>query len=309
MIQRATTGRLPPPLSSGDRIQIISPAGPIQVGSLSAAVEFLQNAGYQVDVSAHAYDKDGYLAGSDESRLNDLVDALFDEDIQAIICSRGGYGSQRLLDAIPWESLKNVTPKTFIGFSDIGVLQTGLWLQAGWSSFSGLQAVNGFNSIDETEAKRYFLTILSGHWKGRSGWSKTKPITLAHVSHGICEGVLYPICLSMLVSMIGTPFFPNLSGVILCLEDVGEAPYRIDRLFWQLANSGCCDGLAGLILGEFLSGEESVVDAALQSVAHHFGSFNVPVWRGIPYGHFEDRLTLPFAVNCHIDADGALYYD
>lgn len=302
-------GKKPPSLNKGDRIRIISPAGPITADSLGNTVSFLEVSGYNVDVGAHAFDKQDFLAGSDDFRLNDLVEALFDQSVKAILCSRGGYGSQRLLSRIPWESLINIQPKIFIGFSDIGALQTSLWQKAGWSSYSGLQAANGFNSASNDNAQRQFLSILSKCHNGRFVWPESNAFVLKPLITGGCAGVFYPVCLSILCSLIGTPFQPDLHGVVLCLEDVGEAPYRIDRLFWQLANSDLVDELGGVVLGSFLYGDQSIFDSVAKSAITHLEKFDFPIWTGIPYGHFDDRFTLPFAVNSSIDTEGALYFD
>jgi len=302
-------GKKPPTLKTGDRIRIISPAGPINADSLSNAISFLETSGYRVDVGAHVFDKQDFLAGSDDFRLNDLIEALVDESVKVVLCSRGGYGSQRLLSQIPWESLSNTPPKIFIGFSDIGALQTSLWQKAGWSSFSGLQAANGFNSASNDNAQLQFLSILSKCQTGRLSWPESSAIVLKPLIIGGCTGVFYPVCLSILCSLIGTPFQPDLHGVVICVEDVGEAPYRIDRLFWQLANSGLVDDLAGLVLGSFLYGDQSIFDSAAKSAITHLKKFDFPIWSGLPYGHFDDRITLPFAVNSRIDTEGGIYFD
>ncbi len=305
----SAAGKIPPPLVAGDRIRIVSPAGPISENSLTNSIQFLENAGYRVEVGLHAFDKEHFLAGSDESRLSDLVEALLDKSIRGVICSRGGYGSERLLGQIPWNSIGETPPKFLIGFSDIGALQITLLMRTGWMSFSGLQAANGFNSLTESNARRQFLSVLSGNWHGRLGWDDNNPVDLEPIITGPCRGLFIPICLSILCSLIGTPYLPNLRDSILCLEDVGEAPYRIDRLFWQLANSGVCEGLKGMVLGAFLMDQMNISESASRSAMHHFGNYDIPIWKGIPYGHFDNRMTLPFGAPAQIDANGLVIFE
>lgn len=302
-------GRIPPPIQPGDTIALISPSGYINDDSLQDAAAFLINAGYRVDIGRHVYHKADYLAGSDKNRLSDLNCALQSNEIKAIICSRGGYGSQRLLEYFDWEALRALPPKLFIGFSDLGAFQTPLWLKSNWVSFSGLQAVNGFFGQGQAKGFQQYLNALSGNWRGRLQWNDQNTVTLEPVSPGCCEGLFLPICLSILVSLIGTPYLNKLDGVILCVEDIGEAPYRIDRLFWQLGNSGLCDNLSGIVLGSFIYDEANITDKAVESALLHLGKFHYPIWQGMPYGHFPDRLTLPLGVQADIDNNGSVFFD
>ncbi len=304
-----SAGKNPPLLARGDRIRIISPAGPVAPNSLTNAVSYLEDLGYVVDIGRHAYENDEFLAGSDESRVEDLVEAFTDKKIRAIICSRGGYGSERLLHLVPWDLIRCQSPKIFVGFSDIGAFQTALWHNTGWASFSGLQAVNGFVNPVNTLAKRQFISSISENWRGPLKLDHSNSVILEPVISGEIRGLFLPICLSILTSLIGTSHLPDLKGVILCLEDVGEAPYRIDRLFWQLANSNSCNDLKGVILGTFIMDGQNITESTTKSAKHHLNKFNFPIWQGMPYGHFEDRLTLPFGVNSNVDSNGRVFFE
>ena len=302
-------GKIPPPIQPGDTIALISPSGSIPDDSLKDATTFLTNAGYRVDIGRNAYHKADYLAGSDKNRFDDIDRALQSNEIKAVICSRGGYGSQRLLDFFNWDALSSLPPKLFIGFSDLGAFQTPLWLKSNWVSFSGLQAASGFSGQVQSKGFQQFLDTLSGNWRGRLKWNDQESVTLEPVEPGSCEGLFLPICLSILVSLIGTPYLNKLDGVILCVEDIGEAPYRIDRLFWQLGNSGFCDSLSGIVLGSFIYGKTNITDKAVDSALLHLGKFHYPIWQRIPYGHFPDRLTLPLGVQANIGTNGSVLFE
>jgi muramoyltetrapeptide carboxypeptidase len=296
--------QLPSRLAAGGRIRIVSPAGPVDSERLQQGLDRLRGWGYLVEVAPHALDRDGFLAGSDQDRLSDLTDALLDPAVDAVLCSRGGYGSGRLLDLIDWEKLGNTRCKPFVGFSDLGVFQLNLRDSAGWASYSGLQAANGLGGNPSENALVSFRAALNG----RFHWNSSDCLPLISNTSESVRGEFIPICLSMLVSLIGTPHIPDLSGVILCLEDIEEPPYKLDRLFWQLSSSGILDRLAGLILGVFLKGDSDITANALEAVRRYFGDASYPIYTGLPYGHFDDRPTLPFGVDAEISSDGLLRF-
>lgn len=302
-------GRFPPGLKKGDLIRIISPAGPADSAAVKRGAERLRGWGYRVEIAPNALGRDGYLSGSDAERLTDLLEALFDPAVKGVICSRGGYGSGRLLGDIPWEGVAATPPKPFVGFSDVGVLQVALWARAGWVTYSGLQAAHGLGGDTPDRAAQHISRALEGKLVPELGWSADKPLRLEPVNAGGCRGILLPICLSMLVSLIGTPFLPRLDGLILALEDTAEPPYRIDRMFWQLAASGVCGGIAGILLGAFLLSGQEISDEAGASARRHIGGLGVPIWRGLPYGHLNDRMTLPVGAFAEVQQDGALLID
>ena len=132
-------------------------------------------------------------------------------------------------------------------------------------------------------------------------WEGSKFISLNNQSGETSKGYLLPICLSMLISLIGTEHFPNMSGAVLCLEDVNEPPYRIDRMFWQLSQSRNLDNIAALVLGEFTFDQNSVSQQAVKSVNNHFSDKRFPVYSGLPFGHIENRPTLPVGVEVNIN--------
>ena len=293
---------LPPPVKHGDRLRIISPAGPVETERLTAGVELLKSWGYQVETAPHALFRSGFLAGSDNDRLNDLTATLLDPEIDGVICSRGGYGSVRLFDMIDWDVIAATKPKCFVGFSDISAFQLLLHARCGWSSLSGPQAAIGLSGGVTERSLAHLRGMMDGSWRKLS-WGKDTETRLQNVSGGGAGGVLLPCNLSMLVSLLGTSYMPNLSGAILCLEDLAEPPYKIDRMLWQLSHSDASKELVAIVIGEFTYENSSVSESACQSAFDHFGS-ELPIWWGLPYGHIDDLLTFPVGVDVEIDNDG-----
>lgn len=296
----------PPDLKAGDVIRVVSPAGPAEPERLKRGIRRLESWGYEVSIGRHTLSRSGFLAGNDIDRAEDLIEAFKEPSVDAVFCSRGGYGAQRLFPLIPWDELSELPVKAFIGFSDISALQLVMWDRSDWVSYSGPQVAMGMSG-DVSEASlehlRYMVEgssrkiILPG--KNRE---KLKPVI-----SGSAEGKLIPCCLSMLVSMIGTEYFPDLSGTILCIEDIGEAPYRIDRMLLQLKYAGVLDNINALVLGSFIWNEQNIVQQAAQSAVELFGNYDFAIWQGLAYGHIRDRLTLP--VGCMSKIDNAGFFE
>ena len=211
----------------------------------------------------------------------------------------------RLMDRIPWEELSGREPRAFVGFSDISAFQLTLWSRCGWVSFSGPQVVNGLGGSITGRTAEHLKGMLDGSGR-RMIWPSGDPVVLRPLRKGEAGGVLAPCCLSMLVSLVGTGYLPDLTGAVLCLEDIGEPAYRIDRMCWQLAASGVLKGLAALLLGSFTLNGGEAVEEIDRIVLDHFGGGGFPIWSGLPYGHIDDRLTLPVGAAAVIESDGVL---
>lgn len=291
--------RWPKALKAGDRIGIVSPAGPADAEYVRHGKAILESWGYEVEIAPHALDREDYLAGSDAERRGDLVEALCSDRFDALICSRGGYGSLRLLRDLPWDDLAASPPKAFVGFSDIGGLQLNLWHRAGWITYSGLQAAHGLGEGSATErSAAHFRGWLDGSGR-RFGWPGESEVILGGDNVvGTVEGPMVPVCLSILAALAGTPWMPDLTESIVVLEETGEAPYRIDRMIWQLRDSGALDKLRALVLGCFLWQGRDIAEDARRIVCEHFPS--LPVYSGLPYGHRGDRFTLPVGATVQI---------
>jgi len=300
------TGRnLPRPLKAGDRIRIISPAGPVDPNRLMSGIDILKSWEYEVDLAPHALAKNGFLAGTDADRLNDLHDALLDKEVDGLICSRGGYGVLRLFDAIDWSELASTETKCFVGFSDISAFQLALCWKCGWVTYSGPQAAMGLSGGVNERSLRHLKGMIDGSYRFLC-WNNDVEIDLQSIRGTGAKGVLVPCNLSMLNALLGTDYMPDLKGALLCIEDISEPPYRVDRMLWQLRHSRKAENLSALIIGEFTFEDKSIVDSVTESAIHHFADTEFPIWRGLPYGHVDDRLTLPVGVDVELDDHGGL---
>lgn len=286
-----------PPLPEHARLGVIAPAGPPRPGTLEKVVPMIERLGFRAKVfpgcSGPAFL--GHLAASDERRLADLHEALADPSVDAVIALRGGYGCMRLLDRIDRAVLRRF-PKPLIGYSDLTALialrqQLGL---AGW------HAPMPASDWHKGEGGWADAVALAGRL--RSGLRAGDVLGPALAPHALnrgrapVRGVLSGGNLAVLAALLGTPFMPDLRGAVLFLEDVGEDPYKIDRLLCQLRLAGAFDELAGVLLGSFTDGESPDV-----VLADYFGDLGIPVLAGWPSGHTSPNLPLPIGLAVTLD--------
>lgn len=293
---------LPTALRAGDRIAIVSPSSPPFAERLEHGLLTLEAWGFEPVVMPNAREVHGHLAGVDDARADDLETAFADPAVRAVFVGRGGYGSARLVDRLDW-SVVAADPKPLLGFSDVTSLLCAAWVRIGLVTFHG-PFVGGFPRVDE-EARAHLLRLLCetdppGRLPGRA----------RTVRGGTAEGTLLGGNLATLCSLVGTADEPVLDGAILLVEDVNEAPYRLDRMFTQLRRAGVLDSVAGVVVGA-LRGCEPPTDrpsaSAAQVVDDRLGMLGVPVVQGLDVGHTDRQFAVPFGVRARLDADeGAL---
>jgi muramoyltetrapeptide carboxypeptidase len=283
---------IPPPLPPGGTIGIIAPSSGLRPSQLQPGLDFLRARGYSTVLGDSLHHRG--FRNSEDARLADLHRMFADSAIQAIVCARGGYGVTRILDRIDY-NLIHANPKPLSGFSDSTALNLALLARADLVSYSGFTAFpdikpEGIHSLTEASA---FATLAGQPLT-------TEPLT--PVRPGDASGPLIGGCLSLLVTLVGTPHMPDLTGAILVLEDVHEQPYRIDRMLQQLQSAGHLDALAGLVFGRFLGCESKHEDDG--DMAAVFAEFAdrlaVPTYSGLAYGHGDGRVTLPIGAPCEL---------
>ncbi|MEU2553701.1 LD-carboxypeptidase [Streptomyces sp. NPDC013313] len=296
----------PARLAPGARVAVVAPSGPVAEERLQAGLDVLR--GWDLDpvVAPHVLDRHGelgYLAGADADRAADLQRAWCDPAVDAVLCARGGYGAQRMADLLDWEAMRAAGPKVFVGFSDITVLHQAFATRLGLVTLHG-PAAAGVDFIKNARAQEHLRATL---------FTPETVLALAAdrpaLAPGRARGVTLGGCLSMLAGDLGTPLaHPGAGGGLLLLEDVGEQPYRVDRLLTQLRRSGWLDGVAGIGLGSWHDcGPYGEVRAVL---ADRLGGLGVPVVEEIGFGHCDGALTVPFGVTAELDADaGTLTLD
>ncbi len=283
---------LPRALLPDATIGICSPSGPVSREKLEAAVRAIEARGYRVKLSENVFARRGFLAGDDDTRLAELQEMFQLPDVDAVFASRGGYGMGRILPRLFCERI-SASRKCFVGFSDLTTFSWLLFGCDGFVTFSGPLAVEWSGGVAEEELDKT-LRLLSG--EGSLNLLEGVPReNLKVLKDGTCEGVLLPGNLTMVASLLGTPFLPDLSGAILVLEEVGEARYRLDRLLFHLRNAGVFRRIGALIIGDMLHGapDENDMPSVEEMVLDATKTYNFPILSGIPYGHGTQRITLP----------------
>lgn len=297
---------LPEKLKKDDTIGIISPAGAVKDNKLwEFTIKYFENQGYKVKIAPHAGDKNAYLAGKDEDRLFDLINFFKDDEIKAIICSRGGYGTFRLLEKIDWEIIKQ-NPKIFVGYSDITALLNNFVEKSGLVCFHGPLALSDFGGEEINKfTEENFWQILEGHIE--IPYSFKNPINYECIIPGKVESVLMGGNLAILCGLLGTPYFPNLEEKILFLEDVGEPLYKIDRMLMQLKLAGVFEKVSGILFGEFTS----IIDSdntevnklrSVNIIKELTDGLKIPVGYGFSASHAVQKTTLPLGVKYNFDS-------
>jgi muramoyltetrapeptide carboxypeptidase len=283
----------PPALRKGDRIGVISPAGPIREDELRGGLEMLESYGFDVRVGDHVFSNRDYLAGEDELRLADLHAMFEDKEIKAIFCSRGGYGTLRLLDRIDYSLIRD-NPKIFAGYSDITALLMAICKNTGLITFHG-PMVRNFTGDAQANLNNLLDLLSSG-----------QPVKLDLAGGktfvpGKAKGPLVGGNLSMICHLVGTPFLPSFNGCILFLEETGEPLYRIDRMLTHLKLSGLLNDISGLVAGTFDNcGEMADIEWLLKDVGPDLG---IPVATGLPAGHGAKNTAIPLGVMAELDTD------
>jgi muramoyltetrapeptide carboxypeptidase len=284
----------PRALHPGDTVGVVAPASYFVRQDFEAGCDVLRRMGYKVVFDEAIFDRDVYFAGSAERRARELASMFTRDDVDAIICARGGYGANYLL---PLLDVKKIAahPKPFIGYSDVTSLMTYFHDSIGLVTFHGPMVAKDFAKQDGIELGSWAaaLTGTSTNFNFAADSPMQSPVP------GSAEGILYGGCLSMLAASLGTPYEIHTAGTILFIEDVATKPYQIDRMLMQLKLSGKLGGVRGIIFGEMLDcvqpGNQSYT---LQEVIMRIvGDLEIPVAYGLRSGHVSrSNITLPVGV-------------
>lgn len=284
----------PKMLKPGDRIALIAPGSSVPPEKVEQAVLTCRSLGLEPVLSQYATALNGYLAGTDEQRLEDLHAMFSDLEIKGIWCLRGGYGCTRLLPHLNFELIRQ-NPKVFIGYSDITALHLSIGMHCNLVTFHG--PVASSNATEYT-IKRFKEVLM--RQESSDIQSTEEALSQQYViREGSAEGVLTGGNLSLLAAMAGTPWLPNFAHKIVCIEDIGEKPYRIDRMLVQLLQSTDLDKAAGIILGQFKDCEAKPGEKSFsleETLRHQFKDISAPVFYGFSFGHIDEQCTLPFGL-------------
>ncbi len=298
----------PVALAPGATIGLIAPGSPISDEKIAKAVASLTRLGFKVKEGKFLRQKNGYLAGSDAERLTDLHAAFSDPEVAAVWCARGGYGCTRLLESIDYGLIKR-NPKPFIGYSDITALHLAIQQRTGLVTFHGPVASSDFpdNTVAHLRAvlwmpvDNYAISLPEA-----STWELLedayKPFV---ITPGIASGILTGGNLSLMSAMVGTAFSPDLRQKIVFIEDVGEEPYRLDRMLTQLLQGAHLAQAAGIVLGVFSDCQPRKGSgpswSLRETLTDRLGNLNIPVAYGFPLGHVEHQATYPYGILAKLD--------
>lgn len=294
-------------LQPGDTIGIVAPSGPVNLQRLEAGVARLESWGFRTLVGDAALERRGHLAGSDAARAADFNRMWQDPEVAGIICARGGYGAMRILPMIDWAAVR-ANPKFFCGFSDITALHAAIAQRTGLITFHG-PMVAAFGDVAYNSAGLF--AAMTGAAVGEIPWpppDAPDAPTPTVIRPGVAEGRLAGGNLTLLTSLLGTPWEPDLSGRLLVLEEVDEEPYRVDRALTQLLLAGKLQGVRGIVFGDSSScfqPSEGKTWTLMDVLEDRLGPLGVPILYGFPCGHTEYRATLPLGAMARLDAGAA----
>ncbi|MGW2346871.1 S66 peptidase family protein [Streptomyces sp. NPDC001661] len=291
--------RRPERLAPGARVAVVAPSGPVPEEALQTGLDILRGWDLEPVVMPHVLDVHGefdYLAGADADRAADLQRAWCDPDVDGVLCARGGYGAQRMVDLLDWEAMRAAQPKVFVGYSDITALHEAFAVRLGVSTLHGPMVATA-DFLKNPRAQEHLRATLF------------EPETVRVISAveggggalvpGTARGVTLGGCLSLLAADLGAVGARGSArGGLLCLEDVGEEAYRVDRYLTQLLRAGWLDGVAGILLGSWAD-----CDPLRGLLQDRLGGLGVPVVEEFGFGHCDGALTLPLGVAGELDAD------
>lgn len=293
-------------LKFGDTIGFVAPAGAVRTeGAIERAVKETERMGFKVKLGESAGKKYGYLSGSDEVRARDINTMFADDEVDAIICLRGGYGSMRILDQLDYDMIAR-HPKVFVGFSDITALHIALLNRCGLATFHGPMAAANWSGSPLNDFIRESLYRAVMHAEAAGALLNPPEYTKQTVNPGAAEGMLVGGNLMLIASSLGTPWEIDTKDRILFIEEIGERTYCVDRMLTQLRLAGKFRDCAGIVFGNFADCPVEypefglTLEEIIQDVVAPCGK---PIFTGLRCGHCTPSLTLPLGVRCRMNAD------
>jgi muramoyltetrapeptide carboxypeptidase len=278
---------------------LVSPSSPVARERVARGTELLTAWGLRVRLGPDVYARHGFFGGTDAQRLASFNGALRDPTVRAVICTRGGYGAQRIVDGIDLDAVR-ADPKLVVGFSDITAIQLALWCGARLATVHGPGAAWMDDRLPPQSAESLRVALMTDTPIVVAADPATE--TGAATAPGPrATGTLLGGNLCMLASTIGTPDFPDLRGAILLLEDVDEVPYKVDRMLTHLRRAGVLAGVAGVALGQFTRCADGWPVTVAEVLADRLAPLGVPVLGGLPIGHGYGQVTVPVGVPATLD--------
>ena len=298
---------LPQRLKKNSLIGLITPGSPITRKLLNDTIKKLESLGFRVYFKNSVLDEYGFLAGKDEERAAELMHMFSNKKVDALFCVRGGYGTIRILDLLDYEIIRQ-NPKPLTGYSDITALHTALFRKTGLVSFHGLMGESDFNDF----AVGSFLDVLvnpKDHYRYpylREKNTENNPEFDRYTIHpGQAEGILAGGNISVIDSLTGTGYEPDFEGKIAYLEEIDEKTYKVDKMLFHLLSVTNLKKAAGMVLGVFKNcnvNEEPTLSLK-QVLDDLLKPLDIPVSYGLPFGHIDYKITIPFGIRAKMDAN------
>src|SRR5690606_2418431 len=304
---------LPPALMKGDTVALVSPSAATDNRlDLQLSQEVMEALGLRVRTGAHYGARRGHLAGTDEARAADLNAAFADDEVKAVICVRGGSGAARVLPLLDYAAIR-ANPKVLLGYSDITALHNAILARSGLVTFHGPNGTGSWNRFNADQFERVFFEreLMEYRNQVEAGDElvprRNRTLTIAG---GKASGELVGGNLTLLTALAGSPYLPDFAGKILFLEDVSEAPYRIDRMLSTLKLMGALDRIAGLVFGECTDCDpgEGYGSLTLDEILDdHIKPLGIPAYRGAMIGHIRQQFIVPVGGKVEMDADAGTF--
>lgn len=298
--------KYPKPLVKNEVIGLIAPAGYITQERLARAIDNVYSLGYQVKyLSNIAARKKGYLAGSEQERIDEIHAMFNDPDVKAIWCIRGGFGLAHILDRLDYNMIEN-NPKIIIGYSDITALLIAINLRTGLVCFHGPVAGVELNDYN-TQVIKNILSLpdkINYNYQSQTKKFVNENYTYSILKHGIRKGELIGGNLTILASLVGTAFSPSYRNKIVFMEDVDERPYRIDRMLTQLIKATDISSCAGIIFGIFdgcVPNPDEESFSLLEVLRDKFADLDIPIIYGYTFGHVKHCCAMPIGSTITLD--------
>ncbi|HEY9610059.1 LD-carboxypeptidase [Allocoleopsis sp.] len=298
----------PPRLKVGDTVGLINPASPIDAKDIEQVKQTLAGLGLKVKLGAHILDRYGYLAGTDANRAADVNAMFADSSVQAILAMRGGWGCNRILPLLECDRYR-ASPKILMGYSDITSLLLAIYARSGIVTFHGAVGTSTWNPFTVDYVRRILFNGEAATLKNPSPNRDnltSNSIVVETITPGKARGKLVGGNLSVLTAMVGSAYLPSWKQTILFVEEIGEDPYRVDRMLTQLKLAGILPQISGFVFGQCTNcipkdNEDSL--SLTQVLRDHIQPLGVPAWSGSMIGHIKDKFTIPLGVDVEIDAN------
>jgi muramoyltetrapeptide carboxypeptidase len=297
-------------LKTGDTVGLVAPGSYISESELKDSIKNLEELGFKVVYTEKILFQNGYFSGTDEQRAEDLTYMFKRNDVAGIVCTRGGYGCARILPLLDYDVIGE-NPKVLIGYSDVTALNYGIFRKTGLITFHGPVSISTFNEFSVNNFKKVLMNPSNEIvFENSNSGEDENPYGVVSIAEGKKKGKLIGGNLSIAVSLIGTEFDVDYDDAIIFLEEIGEEPYRIDRMLTQMIQAEKFEDANGVAMGIFRRCEPKIKDPSFSKsfslmdvLMDRLGNLKIPVVYGMSFGHIKDKFTIPFGIEAELDSE------